>query len=75
MSVNGEPVGQVALGQPDGVITRHQVQGLWYEREFEFDASMLKQGSNTLTLTVPAGNINNGVVYDYLRLELEESVE
>lgn len=75
VQANDGPVGQVALGLPDGVITRHQVQGLWYERELEFDASMLKQGSNTMTLTVPRGNANAGVVYDYLRLELDESVK
>jgi rhamnogalacturonan endolyase len=73
VSVNGSPAGQVQLGPGDGVITRHQVQGLWYERQFEFDASKLKAGENTLTLTVPAGPVNNGVVYDYLRLELDES--
>lgn len=72
VKVNGEPVGQIALGPPEGVITRHQVQGLWYERDFEFDASRLQAGENTLTLTVPAGRINDGVVYDYLRLELNE---
>ena len=60
------------MGPGDGVITRHQTQGLWYERQFEFGASMLKAGENTLTLTVPAGPINNGVIYDYLRLELDE---
>jgi len=72
VSVNGNATGQVQLGPGDGVITRHQVQGLWYERQFEFDASKLKAGENTLTLTVPAGPVNNGVVYDYLRLELDE---
>jgi rhamnogalacturonan endolyase len=72
VSVNGNPAGQIQLGPGDGVITRHQVQGLWYERQFEFDASKLKAGENNLTLTVPAGPVNNGVVYDYLRLELDE---
>ena len=71
VSVNGSPAGQIPLGPGDGVITRHQVQGLWYELQFEFDASSLKAGENTLTLTVPAGPVNNGVIYDYLRLELE----
>ena len=33
-------------------------------------AAKLKAGENTLTLTVPAGPVNNGVIYDYLRLEL-----
>jgi rhamnogalacturonan endolyase len=74
VSVNDEPAGQIRLAAPDGVITRHQVQGMWYEREFEFAGSMLTQGTNTLTLTVPAGNVNNGVVYDYLRLEVEEPI-
>jgi rhamnogalacturonan endolyase len=72
VSVNGSPAGQVQLGPADGVITRHQVQGLWYELQFEFDASRLQPGENTLTLTLPAGPVNNGVIYDYLRLELEE---
>ena len=49
----------------------HQAQGLWYEREFRFDASRLNAGDNTLTLTVPAGNVTAGVVYDYLRLEID----
>jgi hypothetical protein len=26
-----------------------------------------------LTLTVPAGPVNNGIIYDYLRLELDDS--
>ncbi|MCO6044079.1 polysaccharide lyase family protein [Aeoliella sp. ICT_H6.2] len=70
IDVNGQPAGEVRLGMGDGVITRHQIQGLWYERELECDASLLREGDNTLTLTVPAGPVNNGVVYDYLRLEL-----
>jgi rhamnogalacturonan endolyase len=54
-------------------ITRHSIRGLWYERELAFDASLLKTGSNVLTLTIPAGPVNNGVIYDCLRLELDES--
>ena len=61
------------LGTIDGVISRHQVQGLWYEREFRFDASLLREGDNQLVLTIPAGSNNSGAVYDYLRLELDES--
>jgi rhamnogalacturonan endolyase len=36
-----------------------------------FDASLLKAGTNTITLTVPAGTLTAGIIYDYLRLELE----
>jgi rhamnogalacturonan endolyase len=32
----------------------------------------LKPGENELQLTVPAGELTSGVVYDYLRLELNE---
>ena len=72
VAVNDRPVGQVDRLRGDGAIARHSIQGLWYEREVAFDASLLKQGPNELTLTVPAGPINNGVIYDYLRLELDE---
>ncbi|MBN2181097.1 MAG: hypothetical protein JW715_04225 [Sedimentisphaerales bacterium] len=73
VTVNGQVAGSVRLSAGDGVITRHQIQGIWYERELAFDASLMKQGRNVLTLTVPAGPINSGVVYDYVRLELNES--
>jgi rhamnogalacturonan endolyase len=73
VSVNDKDAGRVRLGPGDGVITRHQIQGIWYEKELPFDASLMKQGANTLTLTVPSGPITNGVIYDYLRLELDEN--
>jgi len=73
VSVNKVKVGTVALGYPDGVISRHQIRGGWYEREFVFAAVMMKKGANTLTLSVPVGTMNAGVIYDYLRLELDES--
>jgi hypothetical protein len=33
----------------------------------------LKAGENEIQLTVPAGDLTTGVVYDYLRLELDEA--
>ena len=72
VEVNDQPAGKIALGQGDGVIARHGIQGLWYERELSFDAALLKRGPNILKIVVPAGPVNNGVVYDYLRLELAE---
>ena len=73
VAVNGQPVGSAALPPGDGAITRHSIQGLWYEREVAFDAALLKAGANTLTLTIPAGPINNGIIYDYVRLDLDEA--
>jgi rhamnogalacturonan endolyase len=73
VSVNDQPAGKIDRLLVDGAITRHSIQGLWYERELAFDATLLKHGTNILTLTVPAGPVNNGVIYDCLRLELDES--
>jgi rhamnogalacturonan endolyase len=46
------------------------VEGSWVEKDLTFDASLLRAGDNTLTLTVPAGGITSGVAYDVVRLEL-----
>jgi rhamnogalacturonan endolyase len=72
VTVNDQPAGRVDRLLVDGAIARHSIQGLWYERELAFDASMMKKGTNVLKLIVPAGPVNNGIIYDYLRLELEE---
>jgi rhamnogalacturonan endolyase len=71
VAVNGQTAGKLERLLVDGAITRHSVRGLWYERELTLDASLFKTGANVLTLTVPAGPVNNGVIYDYLRLEFE----
>jgi rhamnogalacturonan endolyase len=73
VTVNDQPAGKVDRLLVDGAITRHSIQGLWYEREVAFDATLLKSGTNVLKLIVPKGPVNNGVIYDYLRLELDES--
>ena len=73
VNVNGRSAGSVKLKQTrDGVITRHGSQGIWYEKAFRFEGKRLRKGWNELTLTVPAGSPNSGIVYDYLRLELPE---
>jgi rhamnogalacturonan endolyase len=32
----------------------------------------MKAGDNTVTFTVPAGDVTSGVVWDYVRLELND---
>ncbi|MBI5766171.1 MAG: hypothetical protein HZA93_00125 [Verrucomicrobia bacterium] len=73
ITVNDQPAGTITLGAIDGAIARHGRQGLWYERELSFAASLLKSGPNILRIILPAGPINNGILYDYVRLELDES--
>ena len=47
-------------------------KSVWQQRWLTFDAALLKPGENQMQLTVPAGDVTSGVVYDYLRLELNE---
>jgi rhamnogalacturonan endolyase len=49
---------------------RDGIEGTWVERDFIFDASLLKPGQNTIVLTVPAGGVANGICYDVIRLEV-----
>lgn len=73
VAVNGTPVGVAKAPVSDGAIGLHQIFGLYSETAVPFDARLLKAGENTVTLTVPAGAYNNGVVYDVVRLELDEA--
>jgi len=76
VEVNGKAAGEVELAMPDSTFSeRNGIQGIWYQRELAFDTVMLKAGSNAITLTVPAGNLGAGVMYDYVRLELDEPTQ
>jgi rhamnogalacturonan endolyase len=73
VEVNGQAAGKLQDLLTDGLITRHGESGLWYERSVDFDASMMKKGANTIKITMPGGSVNNGLVYDYIRLELADN--
>jgi hypothetical protein len=73
VSVNGTPVGVTKAPRADNAIVRHQMYGRYSQVDLAFDARLLKAGENTLTLTVPAGPYNSGVIYDVVRLELDEA--
>lgn len=73
VSVNGQAAGTVADIMRNSTVQRDGIAGYWSERNLPFDAARLKAGDNVLELTVPSGSLTAGVIYDYLRLELEES--
>jgi len=81
VTVNGKSVGGIgdnsSIANPPIVATNalryNTDMGVWQEKTLTFDASLLQPGENTMTLTVPAGDVTSGVVYDYLRLELNEA--
>jgi rhamnogalacturonan endolyase len=73
VSVNGQAIGSVTGLVPNLTIMRDGIAGYWSQRDLAFDASLMKAGQNVMRLTVPAGSLTSGVIYDYLRLELDES--
>jgi rhamnogalacturonan endolyase len=71
VGVNGQNVGTIHPTATNAL--RYNTDtGVWQQRVLGFDAALLKQGENSMTLIVPAGDLDTGVVYDYLRLELNE---
>jgi hypothetical protein len=60
----------------DNAIIREGIHGQYSEWDFAFDAALLKPGSNTITLdqtATPNPNASKGVMYDSIRLELDDS--
>ena len=47
-------------------------QGLCPTRTLRFAAALPNPGQNEMTFTVPDGDLQSGVVWDYLRLELAD---
>jgi rhamnogalacturonan endolyase len=70
VAVNGKPAGVVDGLVYNATINRDGIQGHWVEKDVTFDAALMRAGDNELTLTIPAGGLTSGIIYDYLRLEL-----
>lgn len=73
VSVNDNPAGTVDGLAYNATINRDGIQGSWVEKDVTFDASLLKEGRNVLKLTIPAGGLTSGIIYDYLRLEVDDA--
>jgi rhamnogalacturonan endolyase len=72
VGVNGTNAGAIQFISTNAI--RYNTNtGVWREYTQKFDAAILKAGENQIQLTVPAGEVDSGVVYDYLRLELNEN--
>jgi rhamnogalacturonan endolyase len=71
VTVNGKTV-ETLRPTPTNALRYNTNKSVWQELTMKFDAALLKQGGNEMQLTVPAGEVTTGVVYDYLRLELKE---
>jgi rhamnogalacturonan endolyase len=73
VGVNDKSGGGTGPLPETGVMHRDGIRGYWVERAVPFDAALLKAGTNVIKLTNPARGWQEGVLYDYLRLELDES--
>jgi rhamnogalacturonan endolyase len=74
-NVNDQPIGNLTNLVYNATINRDGIGGYWSEHDLTFNAALMKQGRNVLALTVPAGPLMNGIIYDYLRLELDENAQ
>jgi rhamnogalacturonan endolyase len=72
VTVNGQSVGVIQTMQTNA-LRYNTDKSVWQERTLTFPGALLKAGENQMQLTVPAGQLTSGVVYDYLRLELDEN--
>jgi rhamnogalacturonan endolyase len=72
-TVNDQSIGEVRGLTYNATINRDGIGGYWGEHDLVFDASLMKAGENVLKLTIPAGSLTSGIIYDYLRLELDEN--
>ena len=73
--LNDQSIGGLSNLVYNATINRDGIGGYWGEHDIVFDAALMKQGKNVLGLTVPAGGLTSGIIYDYLRLELDENAE
>jgi rhamnogalacturonan endolyase len=73
VEVNGKSVGTTGPLPPTGTMHRDGITGYWIEKDVGFDAALLQQGENRIRLISRASNWTQGVMYDYLRLELDDS--
>jgi rhamnogalacturonan endolyase len=81
VTLNGQSIGAIGGGAPPengrlintNTIRYNSDKGLWQQRTLRFAGTLLKQGENEMQFTVPAGDLQSGVVWDYLRLELADN--
>jgi rhamnogalacturonan endolyase len=70
--VNDEAIGDTGILPSTSAMQRDGIRAFWVERPLSFDASLLKMGVNTIKLKSHATSWSQGVMYDVVRLELDE---
>jgi rhamnogalacturonan endolyase len=70
--VNDQSIGDTGLLPPTSAMQRDGIRAFWVERPLTFDALLLKAGVNVIKLKSHATSWSQGVMYDVVRLELDE---
>jgi len=70
--VNDQSVGETGTLPSTSAMQRDGIRAFWVERPITFDASLLKAGVNVFKLESHANSWSQGVMYDVVRLELDE---
>ena len=71
VGVNGQTAGSIHPVSTNA-LRYNTNKGVWNQYIVKFDASLMKAGENEMTFSVPAGDVTSGVVWDYVRLELND---
>ena len=75
VKVNGSQIGTWKPGVNDAATYRSAVNsGRHHLLTLDFDASKLKQGANTISLTMSGNGSNGGFMYDCIKLEAGELI-
>ena len=69
---NGKSIGDPGPLPSTSAMQRDGIRAYWIEKDIGFDAALLARGTNTVQLLSHADSWAQGVIYDYLRLELDE---
>ena len=73
VTVNGQPAGTTGPLPSSGVMHRDGIRAIETERDIPFDTALLVKGRNVLELTTHARAWTDGVLYDYVRLEISNA--
>ena len=71
--VNGKSVGETGTLPGTSAMQRDGIRAYWIEKDIAFNARLLKPGANVIELLSHAHSWSQGVMYDCLRLELDDS--
>jgi rhamnogalacturonan endolyase len=71
--VDDKSIGDTGPLPSTSAMQRDGIRAYWIEKVIPFDAARLKQGTNVIKLLSHADSWSQGVLYDYLRLEMDEA--